>query len=530
MLYIVETTSGAIATVADINAEAVAWSPDSLELAYAGENGRIQIVDAATGRGRVLSAEAPISGLAFSPDGRTLAFISAGRPSVLVLVPLVGGPARLLGRDLDRLTPAWSPDGSELIVAPDTIGQTFGELQAINASSGAARTIIRQSTLSGFPTFASTSFSRDGTRVLFTGGEVRTDAWTASADGSGAPQRSTSFFNLDARQVNTLSSVPGPALPATPSILGRQWMAPKSTLLRLAGEVPYLAAEGTLVAANVSNFVSASPWGQGLYSWRPGERLRLRSLARVEGRPAISKGVVGWVEQTKAADRVLRLLRPGQVTAGTVRFPLLANRHEPSPVTLAGAAGSFFATTLDTDKDPNGEHAASFDLWTISAARATHLPGRGRVLAAGARYAAVLRGSALALVSSKGALLRRLKPHLPIRDVFAYPGRIVVVFDDRVEVRRSDTLGLVWSFGLPKRSRVLAAGAGQVLYASGADLVLSGPARQDGPSHLFAAGQQTIPTAALTSEGLFLAWKNETSGRGMRLGFLSRERFDAFAG
>ena len=57
----------------------------------------------------------------WSPDGRYLAYVQGGKPELiyyavqqLAVVPVAGGPAKLLAPTLDRnvLSPVWSPDGS----------------------------------------------------------------------------------------------------------------------------------------------------------------------------------------------------------------------------------------------------------------------------------------------------------------------------------------------------------------------------------------------------------------------------------
>lgn len=105
-----------------VPAPAMAWSPDGRLLAIGNENSAIAFYDT-TGQpvGR-LRANGPVLGLAFSPDGATLAFITGGVVSLvstenLAAAPRVihyqeGGPRSWSVSNL-----AWSPDGGRLATA-----------------------------------------------------------------------------------------------------------------------------------------------------------------------------------------------------------------------------------------------------------------------------------------------------------------------------------------------------------------------------------------------------------------------------
>jgi len=117
-----------------------AWSPDSKQLVFSSKRGAdsdrhdnydLFIMDARAGATArpLLATELPESDPrygsrpAFSPDGRTLAFAQAAVPNEtiygihqLVLLPVAGGPARVLTPGLDRnmSQPQWAADGKSL--------------------------------------------------------------------------------------------------------------------------------------------------------------------------------------------------------------------------------------------------------------------------------------------------------------------------------------------------------------------------------------------------------------------------------
>ena len=117
-----------------------AWSPDSKRLVFSSKRGPdpdrhdnydLFILDAQAGAVArpLLASELPESAPnygsrpAFSPDGRLLAFAQAAVPNEtiygvhqLVVMPVAGGPARVLAPSLDRnqSRPQWAPDGRSL--------------------------------------------------------------------------------------------------------------------------------------------------------------------------------------------------------------------------------------------------------------------------------------------------------------------------------------------------------------------------------------------------------------------------------
>jgi TolB protein len=115
-----------------------AWSPDGTRIAYSTEpnhySGSIQAIDA-NGASQPLTTAGTYHDLnpAWSPDGRYLAFVSEqlGHLKLELFVKAIPGdsPAsaspstQLTGLDGRTWQPAWSPDGTRIVVASALEGQ-----------------------------------------------------------------------------------------------------------------------------------------------------------------------------------------------------------------------------------------------------------------------------------------------------------------------------------------------------------------------------------------------------------------------
>jgi TolB protein len=167
--------------VADRSRFEFSWSPDGKRIAYSDreETARIHLVEVASGASTTLGTSSfkYVGGLAWSPDGTTIAFEAAGD---LYLIDADTGRVRKL---TDGVGPVWSPDGARIAFFRDglfTIGRDGSGQRRLAPGAGAA------------------SWSSDGGSLVFErrrfAGSYESDIWRVAADGTGRPHPVTHAF------------------------------------------------------------------------------------------------------------------------------------------------------------------------------------------------------------------------------------------------------------------------------------------------------------------------------------------------
>jgi len=207
--------------------DALSWSPDGREIAYsaaprsgfsAAYDARIYVADLESGAIRtVVDREGMNTGPRFSPDGRSIAFISTnGRRDImasrsLTIVAAAGGPPRAFLLDDAWVNEyVWEPDSRSILIQAND--GTFGRgahmfeqaiVRVSIAEGGATR-------VDSGPTVAfSLAMSRDGRRVAYKRVEARTMGDVALLDV--ASRQSTVIANVNPgltdRAVGTLRPI-----------------------------------------------------------------------------------------------------------------------------------------------------------------------------------------------------------------------------------------------------------------------------------------------------------------------------------
>src|SRR5258708_6824016 len=172
--------------------DALSWSPDGREIAYsaaprtgftAAYDARVYVVALDTGSARTVVDRAGMNtGPRFSPDGRSIAFISTnGRSSImasrsLTVVSAAGGPQRAYGLDDAWVNEyVWAPDSKSIYIQAND--GTFGRgvhmfeqpIVRVSVADG------RAERLGSGPTVAfSIGLSRDGQRIAYKSVDART--------------------------------------------------------------------------------------------------------------------------------------------------------------------------------------------------------------------------------------------------------------------------------------------------------------------------------------------------------------------
>jgi len=180
----------------------LAFSPDGRQLAYADSYGstssnaqhcRVVIIDLATGETRVLLEREngfgtldASWGLSWSPDGATLLVSQGGLDAeggeTWLFRIADGGLSKLPIADASHAD--WSPDGASIVVSPYT--QTRTRILVATPAGQVVRTLARGGGWEGAPSVSGACFSDDGSWVAYTmGGRAGDGIWIMKADGSG---------------------------------------------------------------------------------------------------------------------------------------------------------------------------------------------------------------------------------------------------------------------------------------------------------------------------------------------------------
>lgn len=141
------------------------WSPDGRSLAYVSERGANQdlyLLDVATGASRRLTTSTePESSPQFSPDGRSLAFIRGNSGGQIVTMPASGGPEKVVVQSAFLNTVKWSPDSRWLAYSRRSEAAVTN-VYVTPASGGAEINVSRWNGTNSAP-----AWSPDGSKLFF---------------------------------------------------------------------------------------------------------------------------------------------------------------------------------------------------------------------------------------------------------------------------------------------------------------------------------------------------------------------------
>ena len=187
-LMMIPSGGGQARKIADMGI-GLAWSPDGKEIAYIAPyppsgSGGLVVRSLATGKTRQLTHPDPYAeGLvAWSPDGRQIAFSRTITQAVneLFVIPSAGGKARQLTFDKKILEGfAWAPDSPDLVFVSHRDGEA--SLWRIPAAGGTPERIIAMAHRPSYPAVSAHSH-----RLAFTDASSDSNIWSYERAGAGS--------------------------------------------------------------------------------------------------------------------------------------------------------------------------------------------------------------------------------------------------------------------------------------------------------------------------------------------------------
>ena len=192
-IYIVSALGGAVRRIVALeDCRGFNWYPDGKRLIVSESSGnehfRLASVDVASGQTQALPSNPGLDegAPAFSPDGKTLAFIGWNADRIdLYLRPTDGGPARLLVENA-RGVLAWTPDGREIVFSWNRPG-----LWRIPVKGGTPRPVTSNALSLGIPAIA-----RHGNLLAYVVNELNETFWRIDL-ASGSPKLATPPVELE---------------------------------------------------------------------------------------------------------------------------------------------------------------------------------------------------------------------------------------------------------------------------------------------------------------------------------------------
>ncbi len=217
-LWIVDAESGEgrVVTPESLHVQSAAWSPDGSRFAIVTSkhstnddmyfHSRLELLDPATG-GRLTIEESVTGPASWSPDGRSIAFMKLHEhPEITVSVPVVAvadaetGSTKLLGlnRDATIRSPRWLPGGKLLAVEMKGVRRTLASLSVEEDAIDEVEEMLG-------PYYGGVNFSvsRDGSKVAMLKGEPNRppDVWAKELGFLGKRRRLTDLNPwLDGRE------------------------------------------------------------------------------------------------------------------------------------------------------------------------------------------------------------------------------------------------------------------------------------------------------------------------------------------